>query len=258
MTDPAVPPLPEGLRFMSETTTDECAGAAALLRRASDELDVSLRVMSPDIAGSRFQRLGMEIEHRITPEGSAVVSASFAKGGDERSWDSAIVVMRAIGLGTFRHPLSPGKRGDIASREAAEKEMTLLRHAIAHAATLLDIAADGERDMTPGLVRDLRARMLGVAATMVQEAETAGRGSVDTVWSSHDGPLRVLAYDADGGAEDLLDETRRAAWSAGLPPVMGIAKKGNQIVLRPMLIDASLVPADTLARLRMASALSGL
>ena len=254
-----MPTVPHDLRIMSETTPARCAAYSRLLRRAAGVITRSMRVSSPDIEGSRFQSIGFEMTHTLGRDGSAMIDVSSARGGDDQEWEHAKVSLNPVGLGIPKHPLAPTVTIDEGDSNMVAAEMRRVHAMIDHTCLLLDMASDPQREMTPAEVGPLRRRVLGIAAVMMQEM--GDQQGVDVVWASHDGPLRVNAYGSDitgGDARNALEEPRRLAWSAGLPPVMGVAERGTILLLRPMLMESARMPTDVVTLLRLASELAGL
>lgn len=244
------PPIPHDLRVMSEVSAAKCAKAAALLRRAVTEVTPNLRTLAPDLSGVRFQRIGLEATLASDEHGSAIITAGFARGGDDIEWDHARVSMHPLGLGMPLHPLAPTTQRAATDREAVD----LFGRACLRAADLLDVAADPERDMPRELVPALRRRLLGVGAFASFQEQGPSSG-FDAAWACHEGPIRAVRY-FGGEAVDLLDEARREEWSRGLPPVMGAALRSSTIVLRPMVLTSGQIPTDPIDRMRLLSEMS--
>jgi hypothetical protein len=239
------PPIPDDLRVMSEVAPSKCARAADVLRRAIIDVTPNLRTLAPDLSGVRFQRIGLEATIQGDEHGSAIVTAGFARGGDDVEWDHARVSMHPLALGLPLHPLAPTTRRTSTPMEA----VLLFRAACERAAALLDVAADPERGMPATLVPTLRRRLMGVAAHAAFQ-DLGPSAGFDAAWTSHEGPIRAVRY-FGGEAIDLLSDTDRTGWTDGLPPVMGVALRGAMIVLRPMVLTSGQVPDGPIDRMRL-------
>lgn len=243
------PPIPDDLRIMSEVPPAKCAKAAALLRRAMVEVTPNLRTLAPDLSGVRFQRIGLEATLAGDDNGSAIITAGFARGGDDIEWDHVRVSMHPLGLAVPLHPLAPTIRRTSSPQEAHAYFVA----ACDRAASLLDFAADPDRDMTRDLAAALRRRLMGIAAYASSDGQAIY--GFDAASACHEGPIRAIRYQG-GEAHDLVDAGRHAEWPQGLPPVMGVALRTWTIVLRPMVITSDLLPENIIDRMRLIAEMS--
>lgn len=264
MTQPkTIPPVPSDLIVMSETSHEMCADFANTLRKGADLLTQALRVPSPDFKGVRFQRIGFEMEHSIYERRYARISVNIARNDGSDEWDEAIVLLDPSGLGEYDHPHNPIGLDPYVPAKETNAEVEGLKAAVAYATSLLDIAADPDRAASNEMAGLLLKRVSGIAAMVAGEFkfDPDSEGRFDVIWPNHEGPLRVMGRPVDFeqiGMVDMIDPERRQAWSAELPPVMGVAVRGKALLLRPMGMDQSFVPEHPIDRMRMASHLKGL
>ncbi len=249
----------DDLRVMSEADPEKCGRYAATIRAGLDRVAPSMHTFSADLKGSRFSTIGFAMEHVALEDGSTTVSVEIGRDDGDGRWDRAMVRLDPAGFDEPRHPLAPKHSFDNWSKKVIESDLLMLRAAAERSCALLDIAADPARDMPIATARMLRARVVGISAMLVQENE--GRERIDVIWASHDGPLRAVAYGSDAFGttrREILDDGRRAAWSSGLPPVLGVADRGHVLALRPMLLGSATMTDDVVARMRMAAVLADL